>query len=210
MKSIIKDKKKLIKLLIIIVLLLIVSIVGIVTITKISKYNNTINKIYVSRLPYTTEYEINGQFEIDGLIVHAIKKNGKVVTIDNDELIINGFDSSKGGLEQKIIVKYQNYQCSFMIKIKDEPQPTLLLVGIELETLPNKLTYKVGEWLDASGGVLIRKYNDGSESKIALINAYIYGFSNDVANTPGTYTLTVKYVEKGILAETTYTITIEE
>ena len=99
---------------------------------------------------------------------------------------------------------------SFTVKIKEAPKPTLLLVSIELESLPNKLIYKIGEWLDTSGGIIIRKYNDGSQSKIALINSYIYGYTKEMSNTPGTYTLTVKYVEKGILAETTFEITIEE
>ena len=38
----------------------------------------------------------------------------------------------------------------------------------------------------------------------------IYGYSNEVCNTPGIYTLTVKYVENGVLAETTFDITVTE
>ena len=43
---------------------------------------------------------------------------------------------------------------------------------------------------------------------ISLEKRDVYGF--DEITAPGEYTLTVKYVEGGILAETTYTITVTE
>lgn len=210
MINILKNNKKLFMVVAISILILIVSIIGIVIISNITKYNNEIEKIYVSKVPSIIEYEINDEFTIDGLIVHAVKNNGDVITLNNSDLTISGFDSSKAVDKQKIRIEYQNYTCFFTVKIKEAPKPTLLLVSIELESLPNKLIYKIGEWLDTSGGIIIRKYNDGSQSKIALINSYIYGYTKEMSNTPGTYTLTVKYVEKGILAETTFEITIEE
>ena len=45
---------------------------------------------------------------------------------------------------------------------------------------------------------------------VMLINNYVYGFTNEVANTPGVYTLIVRYTENGVLQETSYTITVEE
>lgn len=81
-----------------------------------------------------------------------------------------------------------------------------MLQSIYLETLP-KTEYKVGESLDTTGGVLVRKYKDGSSAKISLINSYVYGFNT---STPGTYTLTVIYIENGLQAQTSYEIVVSE
>ena len=209
LKAILKNKK---------ILLSIVSFIGIVLLTtillitfsSIRKNNNLIKDIYVSNLPTKLEYEIDEEFDIEGLVIHGVRNNGKIFVIDNNELIIRGFDSSKAKSEHKIYIEYQEHTTYFVVSIKEKPKPTPLLVGIELEKLPDKLIYKVGEKLDVTGGILVRKYSDGSKLNIGLINSYIYGYTKEMSNTPGTYTLTVKYVEKGILAETTFEITIEE
>jgi hypothetical protein len=80
-------------------------------------------------------------------------------------------------------------------------------VGITLETLP-KTEYRIDEWLDTTGGVLLCEYADGSVYRLSLVNSYIFGWEN--VNGPGEYVLTVKYMENGTLAETTYTITVTE
>ena len=66
----------------------------------------------------------------------------------------------------------------------------------------------MGERLDTTGGVILRKYDDGSMAKVNLVNGYVSGFS--AINGPGEYELTVKYKENGITVKTTYTITVTE
>ena len=79
------------------------------------------------------------------------------------------------------------------------------LASIKLKTLP-KTQYKLGEWLDTNGGIILREYVDGTTAEITLVNSYVSGFVD--IKTPGTYKLTVKYVENGIVARTTYTVTV--
>jgi hypothetical protein len=43
-----------------------------------------------------------------------------------------------------------------------------------------------------------------------MVNKYIYGWADAYNGGAGEYELTVKYVENGILATTTYKITISE
>jgi hypothetical protein len=87
---------------------------------------------------------------------------------------------------------------------------TKLLCDIELTTLP-KTEYKLGEWLDTTGGVLLRKYTDGSEYYINLVNGYVSGFGpiRDEQKT-GKFTLVVVYRENGITCRTFYEITVTE
>ena len=193
---------------VIVIVLLVGLAIGGYLIFNNTKEDNQIKDIYISTKPLELEYEIGEELNINGLIVHAVQKNGKTFVIDNSDLIITGFDSSKAN-EQIIKVEYQEYKTYFYVTIKEKPKPAVFLVSIELEKLPDKLTYKVGEWLDTTGGVILITYSDGSTSRSSLVNNEVYGWTSETSNTPGTYTLTVKYVEKGILAEATFTVVVE-
>lgn len=78
--------------------------------------------------------------------------------------------------------------------------------GVSIKTMP-KTEYKVGDYLSIEGGVLLLHYDDGSTREVVLDYYHIEGFSS---KEPGTYTLTVKYVEDGFLATCTYEITVTE
>ena len=55
--------------------------------------------------------------------------------------------------------------------------------------------------------MLTLQYDDGTTKDIEMEIDYIYGFNT---SAPGTYEVTVKYVEDGFLATATYTITVSE
>ena len=86
-----------------------------------------------------------------------------------------------------------------------------LLCGIYIKTMP-KTEYKVGEWIDTSGGVLLAQYTDGSTEDIRMRDVVsngmeIYGFGSDY---PGVIPLRVEYTEGAITSKTVYNITIKE
>lgn len=90
-----------------------------------------------------------------------------------------------------------------------------VLCDIELETLP-KTEYKVGEWLDTTGGVILRHYTNGTTYRISLVNSDIHCFVIDsaagtyVTQQPGVYKLVVEDTKNGITCRTTYDITVTE
>ena len=86
-----------------------------------------------------------------------------------------------------------------------------LLCGIYIKTMP-KTEYKVGEWIDTSGGVLLAQYTDGSTEDIRMRDVenngmVICGFSSEY---PGVIPLSVEYTEGAITSKTVYNITIKE
>ena len=86
-----------------------------------------------------------------------------------------------------------------------------LLCGIYIKTMP-KTEYKVGEWIDTSGGVLLAQYTDGSTEDIIMSDVVnngmvICGFSSEY---PGVIPLSVEYTEGAITSKTVYNITIKE
>ncbi len=171
----------------------------------IERNGQKIDDIAISAAPDKTIYLVGEEANYDGLRVTVTRKNGETFTVRAPQCQITGFDSSAAG--SCINVKYEEFEAAFYIKVEDPPRLTPALKGITLETLP-KTEYKLGEWLDTTNGVILCEYVDGSTSRLTLTNGDVYGFVD--IDAPGEYELTVRYMENGIIAETTYTITVTE
>ena len=171
-----------------------------------------ISFIFIASTPNKQKYYVGEEADFEGLRITAVYQDGKTASIPYSECTITGFDTSIPAEKQTITVKYQNFDATFSIIVKELPKPTPVLVRIYFQKLP-KTEYTFGERLDTSGGMLVREYKDGSTMTITLVNNYIYGWKAAKeayeAGIEGPYTLTVKYKENGILAETTYEITFK-
>ena len=201
------SKKKILTIIIVsVVALLVIGIVSAILIIN-NIVGNQISHIVISSLPTKTSYYIGEDFDTNGLSIQVVLKNGNFYYADLSQCELTGFDSSKVSAKQTINVTYQEVNSSFSISIKEPPKPTPSLVAIRFSTYP-KTEYKVGEWLETQGGVLVREYSDGSTKLIDLRGNYIQGYSESISNTPGVYELTVFIVENGDLATCTYTITV--
>ncbi len=204
-----KNIKAIIGISVALVLVLALVIVILTVVNNYKKQGNEISYILISSTPNDTDYFVGEEADYDGLIVKATRRNGEQFIVPISECKITGFDSSAPAEKQTISVQYEGFIVTFSITIKEMPKPTPVLMNIYFEKLP-KTEYKVGEWLETSGGVFIREYKDGTTKRLNLVNSYIRGWEEAYAAGPGTYTLTVVYVENGDLAETTYDITITE
>ena len=192
---------------------IVLAVVIIAVLVNTIKDSKEITQIFISSTPNKTVYYVGEKANYEGLSVTVVYKNGKTASIPYYECTITGFDTTASSENQTVTVRYQGYEADFYIIVKDIPKPTPVLVRIYLEELP-KTEYKADEWLDTNGGIIIREYKDGSTRYLTLVNSYIYGWEAALeafeAGVEGPYTLTVKYKENGILAETTYDITITE
>ena len=177
-----------------------------VVLPAIEENGQQIKSIMISSTPDKTIYLVGEEANYDGLRVFVTRNNGETFTVRAVKCQISGFDSAKAG-SQAITVSYEGFTASFFIKVEEPPKVVPVLTGIRLETLP-KTQYKLGEWLDTNGGVIVREYADGSTANITLVNSYVSGFAD--IKTPGTFELTVKYKENVIVCKTTYTITVTE
>ena len=197
---------------------LIAAIIAIVVVTnsqkqseidKTEQVKNEVREIQIARNPDRLTYYCGMQFDPTGLSVYSLTNGGEFTKLNLEECTITGFDSSVAVEAQVITVTYKGFTDTFTIKIKEEPTGTPVLESISMQTLP-KTEYKVKEGLDSKGGVILCTYSDGSTKTVDLINEYIYGFRAAYVAGVGEYDITVKYVEDGILAETTYKITITQ
>ena len=164
------------------------------------------NALVVDTTDAKTLYYVGEVDDFSGLKLKMLLNNGAEISVNLANCEILGFDSSAPADNQTITVKYKDLQTTFAITVKKliTDTPTGKYTGITFKTLP-KTEYKVGEWLDPTGGVLLVHYDDGTVREIPLSGEYIYEFSTD---NPGEYTVVVKYVETGIYGETSYKINI--
>ena len=174
------------------------------------EHGNAIKSIMVSETP-KTKYNIGESANYDGLVIEVRRNNNTVEYIkytDNPYLFeITGFDSSQKAETQQITIKYEDQYCTFHVSINEQVQPNATLVGISMAALP-KTEYKIGERLNVEGGLIRREYADGTTKTIILSKSNISGWEEAYEAGPGTYTLTVRYEENGIVKKTTFEITI--
>ena len=169
--------------------------------------------VTITQLPNKTEFYVGDSPSYAGLQVKVTMDNGLSFTVDQYKCTLSGFDSSKPNEAQKITVTYDGVSTSYTIIIKDKPgegeggnDSSGFFNGLSIKTMP-KTECKVGDWPSVEGGVLLLQYDNGDTKEIPMEIDYIYGFNT---SAPGTYTVTVKYVEDGYLATCQYTITVTE
>ena len=177
---------------------------------------NEIKGIYIAKAPDKTKYYIGDQADYTGLEIQVLKNNGSsemiAYTPANAYLFeITGFNSKIPQEKQTITVKYKGFSTGFNISIVVYEAPVGALSGVSLIALP-KTEYKVGDFFETDGGLLLKEYDDGTTKRTILLDSYISGkdqaFVNGKAQNIGTYELTVKYKENGVTVYTTYTITV--
>ena len=145
----------------------------------------TLESITVSG-PTKTEYEIDDELDLTGLVVTAHYSDGSEAAVEDYE--VSGFDSSTAG-EKTITVTYQDKTAAFTVNVK-EAAPVVTLESITVSG-PNKTEYKIGEKLDLTGLVVTAHYSTGDE---ATVTGYeVSGFDS---STAGEKTITVTYQGK--------------
>lgn len=187
--------------------------IGIVS--TIDKQNNTPVSMSMGDFPKLTYY-VGEEADYTGLSVAVTKRNNQVEYIQYSEanasdFTFSGFDTSRPYDDQIIYVSYMGFGCSYHITVKEIPKADPVLTGISIETLP-KTEYKVGEWIDTDGGMILKHYSDGTTARTVMVNNYICdGWEEALAGGPGTYTITIRYKENGSsYYKATYEITITE
>lgn len=170
--------------------------------------------IYVSATPDKTVYYVGDTPNYAGLKigVEQFGADGYILSYDEaySELTVTGFDSSAAVKEQVITVQYKEFTTTFTVEIKEVVKQTHL-VGIRVDPLPNKLTYKLGQALSYTGGRLVCEYSDGTTKTLYLDDPGVSVSGFGAIYAPGEYDITVEYFDdKGGYASTTFKITMTE
>lgn len=130
--------------------------------------------------PTKVEYELGEELVLDGMTVTGVYSDETTAPIA-EGFTVTGFDSETAGVKT-ITVTYGEFTATFEVTVK---AAAAVITGIEVTTLPTKLTYMVGASFDAKGMVISAVYSDGSKVEISD-----YTVNVDLA-TAGTKTVTI-------------------
>ncbi|MBR5958669.1 MAG: bacterial Ig-like domain-containing protein [Salinivirgaceae bacterium] len=81
------------------------------------------------------------------------------------------------------------------------------IISVAVSKMPNKLTYKVGEKLDVTGGKLKVTFSDSTSIEVDILDVMVSGFDATVA---GKQSLTITYTDGGKTYTATFDIEVEE
>jgi len=157
------------------------------------------NQLDITKEPTKTTYIQGQSLVLTGLEVQVTYNDGSVRTLQHEELTITGFDSSVPHEGQVITVSYEGQKATFLVHIEAK-----VLVSLEIEKLPRKTQYVVGQPLDLTGIKIMGAYNDGTIASVDPALLTVSGFDKNtlgvqrvtLAVGPVTTTFTVEVIEK--------------
>ena len=149
------------------------------TVNILEKSGPVVTDIEIKHNPNKTTYKVGELLDLTGLVVKASYSDFSEKTIDNSELTIIGFDSSKAIANQVVVVSYEEFTDYFTVNIIEDKPATI--TGIRIVTYPNKMTYRVGQQLDLTGLLVKADYSDYSSKEIAHSDLQISGFDSSTA-----------------------------
>lgn len=175
-----------------------------------------IKGIYLVSAPSKTKYYLGQSADYSGLEIQVLKNNGDSEIIAYSEqnanlFEISGFSTDLTTDKQVVTVKYEGFTCAFNISVVEQQKPTPVLAAISIHTMPKTVySLSAGDWLDVSSGMILKEYTDGSTSLDVILYQYVVGWQEAYDRGVGTHTLTIEFVENGVLKTTTFDVTIIE
>lgn len=140
--------------------------------------------------PAKVTYDFGEPLDTAGLIITVVCEDEYSLQVE--DYTVSGYNPITVG-EQTITVAYKTYTASFVVTVVST------ITGIEITSLPTKVSYKQGETFDAAGLVVSAVMQDGS--KTPVLDYTLTGFDGTAL---GQQTITAEYQEK--TAEFTVTV----
>ena len=150
------------------------------------KAPHVLDYIYIYDNPYKNMYSVGEYLNTDGLAIGLTYQDG------DEQMIRSGFTCDPTYMDKPgtktIGVYYGGCYTSFNVSVREK----VVISGVSVYTLPEKLNYNVGETLDTTGLSLRVNYSDGGSS------VYSNGFSCSPTGftAEGSQTVTVTYEGK--------------
>ncbi len=142
-------------------------------------------------------YSVGDSLDRNGVIVTASYSDGTTRVITEGYTSIPAVFSRAG--KQRVTISYEGFSANIKITISEKPE------RIEIENLPEKLTYQVGESIDCSGMSLLVYFSGGVTKRITT------GFDVECnLDSAGKKTATVTYTSGGMAFSDSFDVEVKE
>lgn len=125
--------------------------------------------------PSVTEYLTDDAIDWTGFSVVMKYSDGSEELLSESDFTVSGFDSLTAGVKT-ITVESGDFSTTFTVNVSIR----VVAVGIEIKTMPTKLTYNIGNLPNYTGLVVERIFNTGTREIVPSNDYVITGFSTDV------------------------------
>lgn len=115
--------------------------------------------LVINKLPDKTKYLVGESLDLTGISVSLVGSKGTVTDV-TDSIFTRGFNSATPGTKT-VSVCYDSYQTTFDVEVVERA-----VIGIRVDSYPNKTEYVQGQPLDTTGLKVVAVYNDGTTEDI--------------------------------------------
>ena len=157
---------------------------------------DVITEIAVKTKPSKLNYVYGEAIDTKGGVLTVTYKSGKTENVNMSNSMITNYIPTKLGV-QTVTVTYQGKTTTFDVNVEDA------VAKIEIVAEPTKLTYKVGDSIDTTGGTIKVTWKSNKTETKNIEKEMIEGYDSKKV---GEQTVTVKY--EGATA--TFKVTVEE
>lgn len=146
----------------------------------------SINKIEVYKLPDKTKYVVKyDALNLDGAMLKVTYNDNSFEYTKILDAMVSDFDNSTVGTEE-VVVEYGDFSTSFDVDIVPKSASK-----IEVETMPNKTSYKKNsDSIDLTGGKIHIYYNNNTDEIIDMDNSMVSNFDSSIL---GSYVVNLNY-----------------
>lgn len=157
-----------------------------------------ITSLEITSLPIKNEYFVGDTVDTTGLQLFAKYDNGETETVNSGFKI--EYDKLDDAGTYDVNVIYDELSCNYSIEVSE-----IELAGLEIKTLPKKLTYYVDDNLDTTDMVVEVTYNNGKSELVA--NGYVAEYDFSLA---GESVVTISYSEYDINVSDSFKVNVTE
>lgn len=160
----------------------------------------TIEGVSIETYQNKWAYVVGEEFDTTGMTLRVTYSDGTFEIVDSG-FTISGFDSTIADIQYGIGVEYEGFSVPYGLEVIVFETNVF---DVELNTLPDKLVYEIGEEIDTTGLSLLVTYIDQT-TEIVTDGYEITGFDS---TTAGEKTVTVIYVADD--ARVTFEVTVND
>lgn len=153
--------------------------------------------IEITRKPTKMAFVEGQKLDTTGMVVSATYEDGTTKALAADDYVITGYDSSAPG-KKTLTISYGGFTATLTVTIAQK-----VLMGIRIQSLPDRVVFGLGEDLDLTGGLIAAEYDNGMSINYTMTNEMVSGYDNKKL---GKQTLTVTYYGK----KATFEITMQK
>ena len=155
--------------------------------------------ISIKNAPTKTTYVKGENLDLTGGTLTVSYEDGSTaeISMTSSGVGVTGYKANETG-DQTLTVTYAEKSTTFTVTVKNE------ITKISIKNNPTKTTYKKGENLDLTGGILTVSYEDGSTAEVPMTSSGV-GVTGFNSNQTGNQTITITYSGQ----RTTFTVTVK-